>query len=253
MLHQEYVRIVPGAKTAVLFMHGIVGTPNHFHDLLPLVDLVPENWSVYNLLLPGHGAAVKDFGRSSMKEWKAYAWNVFVQLADTHDRVFLVGHSMGTLFSIQMALERSEKVEQLFLIAVPFRVRARIFGVVNMLRLVFGLLDENDPVQTATRTVCGTKTTWKVWQYIPWIPRMAELIGQMHHTAKLVGELCVPCVAYQSRRDELVSNRSGKILEKSGRVEVHNLLESTHFYYSPEDINTVREKFLAIIKTAGSC
>lgn len=58
MEHREYVRIVPGAKTAVLFMHGIVGTPNHFRDLLPLVDLVPDDWSVYNVLLPGHGGTV---------------------------------------------------------------------------------------------------------------------------------------------------------------------------------------------------
>ena len=252
MLHQEYVRIVPGAKTAVLFIHGIVGTPNHFRDLLPLVDLVPADWSVYNVLLPGHGSTVKDFGRSSMKEWKEYAWNVFRQLADTHDRVILVGHSMGTLFSIQMALECPEKVRQLFLIAVPFRVGVKLFGVVNMLRMNFGLLDCRDPVQAATRTVCGTQTTWKVWQYIPWIPRMAELIGQMNSTAKLVGDLRVPCVAYQSQRDELVSNRSRKILEKSGRVEVHNLLGSTHFYYSSEDIETVRNRFEEVIKTAGS-
>lgn len=252
MLHQEYVRIVPGAKNAVLFIHGIVGTPNHFRDLLPLVDLVPAGWSVYNVLLPGHGSTVKDFGRSSMKEWKEYAWKVFRQLCDTHERVILVGHSMGTLFSIQMALERPEKISQLFLVAVPLRVGVKLFGVVNMLRLTFGMLDQNDPVQSATRTVCGTQTTWMVWQYLPWIPRMAELIGQMHSTAKLVGNLRVPCVAYQSQRDELVSNRSRKILEKSGRVEVHHLLGSTHFYYSPEDMETVCKRFCEIIKTAGS-
>lgn len=252
MLHEEFVRIVPGSKIAVLFIHGIVGTPNHFRDLLPLVDLVPEDWSVYNVLLPGHGAAVRDFGKSSMKEWKGYAWKVFRQLCDTHERVILVGHSMGTLFSIQMALERPEKVCGLFLIAVPLRVGVKLFGVVNMLRMTFGLLNQNDPVQAATKTVCGTETTWKVWQYIPWIPRMAELIGQMHSTAKLVGDIGAPCVAYQSQRDELVSNRSRKILEKSGRVEVHNLLGSTHFYYSPEDISIVRKRFDEIIKTAGS-
>ena len=36
MIHQEYVRKVPGADTAVLFIHGIVGTPNHFTDLISL-------------------------------------------------------------------------------------------------------------------------------------------------------------------------------------------------------------------------
>jgi esterase/lipase len=252
MEHKEYVRIVPEARTAVLFMHGIVGTPVHFQALLPLVDLVPEDWSVYNLLLPGHGSTVKAFGKSSMKEWKEYAWNVFGQLAQTHERIVLVGHSMGTLFSIQLALEYPEKVSQLFLIAVPLRVGVKFFGAVNMLRMTFGVLDQNDPLQAATQTVCGTKPTWMVWKYIPWLPRLWELIGEMHSTAKVVGDLRVPCIAYQSRRDELVSKRSGKILGKCGRVEVHNLLGSTHFYYSPEDIDTVCKRFDDIIKTAGS-
>ena len=252
MEHQEYVRIVPGAKIAVLFMHGIVGTPNHFKDLLPLVDQVPQQWSVYNVLLPGHGGKVEDFGKSSMKRWKDHVWCIFHQLADTHERIFLVGHSMGTLFSIQMALAHPEKVSQLFLIAVPFRVRMRGFGILNLLRLTFGILDHADPVQAATRTVCGTEPTWMVWKYIPWLPRMWELLREMHTTAKLIDHLETSCVAYQSERDELVSNRSRRILENSGRVEVHNLLKSTHFYYSPEDIAVVQKRFHEIIKTAGS-
>ena len=70
MEHKEYVRIVPGADTAVLFIHGIVGTPNHFTDLISLVELVPEDWSVCNLLLDGHGGNADDFAATSMKKWK---------------------------------------------------------------------------------------------------------------------------------------------------------------------------------------
>ena len=32
MRHFETRRILPGAKNAVLFLHGIVGTPNHFRE-----------------------------------------------------------------------------------------------------------------------------------------------------------------------------------------------------------------------------
>ena len=252
MDHQEFIRIVPEAKTAVMFIHGIVGTPNHFRDLLPLVELVPEDWSIYNVLLPGHGNSVEDFGKSSMKAWKEHAWRVFEQLSESHERVILAGHSMGTLFSIQMALERPEKVAELFLIAVPLRIGLKAFGVLNLLRLAFDRLDEADPVQNATRRVSSVTTTWMVWKYIPWLPRMWELVQEMHRTAKVIGGLLVPCVAFQSERDELVSNRSRKILEKCDRVEVHNLLHSTHFYYAPEEIATVRQRFLEMIKTAGS-
>ena len=49
MPHQPYFRIIDGADTAILFVHGIVGTPDQFSALLPLV---PQEWSCVNLLLP---------------------------------------------------------------------------------------------------------------------------------------------------------------------------------------------------------
>ena len=46
MHNRETVRIVPGAKTVALMIHGICGTPNHFRALVPLEDAVAEDWSV---------------------------------------------------------------------------------------------------------------------------------------------------------------------------------------------------------------
>ena len=66
-MHREYKRIVRGADRAILFVHGIVGTPNHFRDLVPLV---PESISVYNILLDGHGKGVTDFSRTSLQKWR---------------------------------------------------------------------------------------------------------------------------------------------------------------------------------------
>lgn len=243
MDHQEYVRIVPGADTAVLFVHGIVGTPNHFRDLIPLVELVPADWSIYNVLLVGHGKTVKDFSKASMRKWKTQVWSIFEDLAKKHERVILVGHSMGTLFAVQLALEHPEKVPLLFLIAVPMRPGLRLSGMVRVLRMVFGLTREDVPIEVATRDVCGVETTRKLWKYLGWIPRFLELFGEIARTEKVMGGLRVPCVAYQSEKDELVRNKSRKILEGSGVAEVHNLMKSTHFYYDPEDQKTVQDDF----------
>lgn len=244
MVHQEYVKTVPGAKTAVLFVHGIVGTPNHFRDLIPLVDLVPEDWSDYNALLDGHGGSVEDFSRTSMKKWKAQVWGIFRSLIVSHEQVIIVGHSMGTLFAMQLALEFPEKVQFLFLIASPMRPGLLLFGMVNVMRLVFGRIREDHPLEVATRTVCGVKTTRKLWKYVGWVPRFLELFAEICRTEKQMGALTVPCVSYQSEKDELVRNRSRHILEKSGVVEVHNLMNSTHFYYHPEDQKIIQADFV---------
>lgn len=243
MEHREYVKLVPGAKTAVLFIHGIVGTPNHFRDLIPLVEHVPENWSVYNMLLDGHGGDVEDFSHTSMKKWKAQVWETFRLLAASHERVVIVGHSMGTLFAMQLALEYPEKIPFLFLIAVPLRPGLRLFGIVNVMRLVFGRIREDKPLEAATRQVCGVNTTRRLWKYVGWLTRFLELFAEIYHTEKMMCGLKVSCVSYQSEKDELVRNRSRLILERSGVTEVHNLMNSTHFYYHPDDQKIVQKDF----------
>ena len=66
MDHRAYIRIVEDSDTAVLMIHGIAGSPAHFRDLIPVI---PADWSVYNILLDGHGGTVSDFSRTSMKKW----------------------------------------------------------------------------------------------------------------------------------------------------------------------------------------
>ena len=67
-MHQTRRRMVPGAKGAVLFIHGIVGTPRFWDDY---AEALSPDWSVVNLLLPGHGGTVLDFGRVRKGEWLA--------------------------------------------------------------------------------------------------------------------------------------------------------------------------------------
>lgn len=248
MVHHEQIRLVPGAKNAVLFIHGIVGTPNHFVIQMPLSDLVPENWSVYNLLLDGHGGSVADFSHTSMKKWKEQVWRIFCALAETHDHVLIAAHSMGTLFAIQLAMENPDKVSQLFLLAVPMRPWMRLFGVVNCLRLVFGKVREDYPFEAAARDACGVVTTRKLWQYLGWVPRFLELFAEINRTEKGMEKLQTPCVAFQSKKDELVSNRSRRILEKYGVMEIVDLHGSGHFYYAPDDRALVRNYFKNCIK-----
>ena len=56
MPHQPCTRLLSGGETAVLFVHGILGTPDHFS---PFLSLVPPEYSVINLLLEGHGGSVR--------------------------------------------------------------------------------------------------------------------------------------------------------------------------------------------------
>ncbi|MBQ8238202.1 MAG: alpha/beta fold hydrolase [Oscillospiraceae bacterium] len=245
MKHQEIIRIVPGAKTAVLFLHGIVGTPNHFVGGVPITQWVPEDWSFHNLLLPGHGKTVEDFAASNMKQWRCAARRAFCSLAKTHERVYIVAHSMGTLFAMELAVDFPDKIPALFLLGVPLRPHVAPSAINGALRLALGMLRPGYP-ECAIEEACGTTPTEKLWKYIPWLPRFLELFAQIARTEKKLDRLTVPTVAYQSRKDELVNGLSARALRKYP-VDVRILEESTHFYYSPEDTKILRDAFETLI------
>ena len=133
MKHKEYKRIVDGADTAVLFIHGIVGTPNHFKAYWPLV---PKDYSIYSLLLDGHGKGVKEFSKTSMKIWESQVNTVVDELLKNHKRVLIAAHSMGCLFAIEQAFNKRE-VEKLFLLSPPMNVHVRFIMVKNALKMYF--------------------------------------------------------------------------------------------------------------------
>jgi len=94
----------------------------------------------------------------------------------------------------------------------------------------------------------GVTTTRKIWKYLKWIPRFLELFCEIYRTESMMDGLTVPCVAYQSQWDELVTNLTRRVLERSGVMEVHNLLHSTHFFYAPEDTESLLTDFSERIK-----
>lgn len=243
MSHIPTKRITDGADTAILFVHGIVGSPDQFRDLLPLV---PPEWSCVNLLLPGHGGHVRDFSRASMAQWRGYVSAQVEQLAATHSRVLLVGHSMGTLFCIDEAL-RQNRVASLFLLACPLYPQLTYAATRQSLQVALGIGSQT-PVLQAAQKACSVTGSRKLWQYLGWIPRFWELFQAAGLGRREVKELTTPTVAVFSGDDELVSRRSLHLLAQSACVSVHLLPNAGHFYYPPDDLAQLQALFCDFIQ-----
>ena len=95
MPHAPLRRIVSGADAAVLLIHGILGTPDHFAPLLPCI---PENWSFEALLLAGHGGSVRDFSAARMADWKQQVHQALARLRAAHRHVYLAS-DRGPVYS----------------------------------------------------------------------------------------------------------------------------------------------------------
>lgn len=244
-MHEEYIRKVPGSKMAVLMIHGIVGTPDHFKPFLPLF---PDDWSVYNILLDGHGSDVKAFGQTSMKKWKDQVFSCMEEILQNSDQVMIIGHSMGCLFAVRSAVRYPDRVAQLFLLSIPLRLRIPLSTVVATMRIAFGKVRPRDAAAMAMQADGGVALEKGFWRYIPWTPRFAELLLEMRRTEKLLPRLAVPTEAYHGMHDELVSEGSCRVLEKHTQARCIRLPDSGHFRYGGGDLSLLKCNLEKLIK-----
>ncbi len=238
--HGEYVRDVPGSALAVLFIHGIMGSPRHFDGL---AALVPQGVTVHSLLLPGHGGTMADFAQSSMRRWRDAVSRRIDALAGTHDKTFIVAHSMGTLFAVDAAARRPDKIGALLLLAVPLYLKLTPAAVINSAKVTFGRISPADDVGRAAYEACSVAPGGPARHYLGCLPRYIELLAEAKNTRALLSRLAVPTSVYQSRRDELVSRRSGKMLISRSSAEVYILRDSTHYYCGGRDRDIIADGF----------
>jgi len=221
----------------VLFLHGILGTPHHFDFLLPYV---PESWSLWSLLLPGHGGSCGDFGRSSMAEWEDAVEEALDELRCGHDRIFLVGHSMGTLLAVRAAAENPEKIAGIFALAMPLKIGFTAKAAMASLHVAFRPADKDSPFLRTSREATGVALSKNPLAYAAWIPRFLELFHLSREVRGMMTVLPVPCLALQSARDELVSPASLKYIFGAKAVV---LPDSSHYFYNTGDRETIIRKF----------
>lgn len=246
MDHKPYIREIPGSRFAILMVHGIAGTPAHFRGLYPVI---PEDWSVYNILLDGHGGTVMDFARSSMAKWKSQVEKQLEELLTKHQKVLIVAHSMGTLFAIQAAVRHPDRIPGLLLLQVPMVPHVPIRTCISSLQVAFGRIKPGSPAETMANAT-AMQMTPQLWKYLAWIPRFLELFQEISCTKQLLPELTTPTQSFPSQHDELVNLRSLKHLEGHPCITNTLLSNSGHFAYSPEDLQILQTHLTQMIKTA---
>jgi len=88
---------------AVLLIHGFGGTP---YDLKPLAEALNESgYTVSGVLLAGHGTSVKDMSGTGWRDWLDSARAEYIDMAKEHDRIYVVGFSMGGLVALNLSME----------------------------------------------------------------------------------------------------------------------------------------------------
>ncbi len=244
--HQEYIRLVPGASCAVLMVHGICCTPRHFDFLLPLI---PEEVSVCNLLLDGHGGTVTDFSRTSMRKWQTQVEGWLETLCATHSQVLLVGYSLGTLLLMNAARGRPQ-VKGLLLMNPPLCPRPMPIMVPFSLGMAFGRKHWKNPRMAAMAEDISIRLSPILPLYLGWIPRFLELLLLCRKTRPTAMHIQIPCHVFLGTRDELVSPRSRKHVSSHPAVTIHIMEGAGHSYYPEKDRRQMEDAFRSLFAHA---
>lgn len=248
MKAEQDIQYEQDANAAVLFVHGILGTPDHFK---PFLSLVPPGCTVYSILLKGHGGSVKEFSAASMAEWRQQVHDSLQTLLAAHSRVIIAAHSMGTLFAIQEAICCPSVI--LFLMNPPLKLRLRFKLLKTTWRVFRGNIKPDDEWSLAARNAYGIERDTHILRYLGWVPRYLELFREIRKTRKLMHKLSARCHAYLSLQDEMISPKSAGFFERNPNADVKILNSSGHYYYSLEDLQLLRNGFRAAVETATHC
>ncbi len=232
-------KLVTGSDTVVVFVHGILGTPEHFVDFEKLVH---ADWSFINILLKGHGGSVKDFSKTTLRDWKKQVIDEVRDLTVRFDTIYLVTHSMGCLFSLYLSYLLPNKIKGLFFLAPPLRITLKLPIIITSLKIVFEI-ETSDVSTLAAKKAYSIENEKNLLKYIWWIPNFIRLFFESIQMRKYASALKTPCQVFISKNDELVLPSSAKYFKSNTFTSIHVLEKSQHFYYEKYDYMYLLQEF----------
>lgn len=196
------------AGTAVVLVHGFTGNPKATRPLAKVLN--DTGFSVEAVRLPGHGTTPRDLGTTRWSDWRTAVTHAVDRALRDHDRVILLGHSMGATLTLDLAGHRDDLAAAVVinpLLAAPPNPLARIAPYLQYV------------VPMVTRSMAGMPTddiarpdvSEDAYARVPTKATQSLLDALQGVRAGLV-DLTVPVLLVTSRVDHTVEPINGDIV-----------------------------------------
>lgn len=229
---------LPGENgTAILMLHGFISTPLNLIDFATTFQ--ERGYSVSVPLLAGHGTDLDDFAEHKWQHWLNSAINAYNILRAKHDKVFVIGLSMGSLLTINLAKQFND-IDHIYLLSPALALPLPLPLYYFIIKLL---------------SVCGKKYFETVggdlkkinarelgYSKMPLVC-LLEMCKFIQHTRKILATTTTPASAYLAVNDHVISSKkSAKQLKKyGGPLEISWYKNSYHILTQDNDSQVILE------------
>jgi carboxylesterase len=206
----------PGNSTGILLTHGFTATSVEVRQIA--MFLQNQGFTTAGPLLPGHGKTVDAMNSVSWKDWVMAVDDLYLQLAQQCEKVFVIGESMGSLLSMEIAIRHPE-IAGAMLFAPALRVPNLAIAefIWPFKKYVFKKnVDES--------------IAWQGFNVVP-LHAASQLLKLQRHVKHNMSKMTIPTLVFQGRLDRSIDPLSAvDVLEGIGsdEKELIWLEESTH-------------------------
>lgn len=243
---ERYIKC-EGARGLVVFIHGFMGSPRHFYELMGQIG--DNGYSVLTVLLPGHGGTREEFSRCRASHWRSHIARILEQCTERYDKVFLIGHSMGGLLSLEAAAAPGSGITAVIPIFAPMRIR--LSGSMSFFSRAKIMRREPGDALRKSYEECRSIPT-RPFQSVSYIRRpLGQLFKVMHESRAMLPLVTAPVLVIHSEHDETVDIKSSDIILsgltgcKAEKLLVHS---SWHAWLSEDDRS---DMLVAILEFLG--
>ncbi len=194
-------------KAGVVLVHGYLAAPKEVRALGEF--LYDRGYVVYGVRLKGHGTAPEDLAQTNWEEWYESLNRGYVVIKSFTDNIILGGFSTGGCLALMGAGLKGEKIQSVFSINAPLKLRQ--FAA----RLVPSVVSFNSLV----RRIRGGETGWEYIENTPEnehinyrrnpLTGVRELNRAMEGMEDVLGDIAVPTLVLQGSKDPIVDPSSG--------------------------------------------
>lgn len=196
------------AGTAVVLIHGFTGNPKATRPLAEALN--QAGFSVDAIRLPGHGTTPREMGTTRWSDWRTAVTHAVDRGLRDHDRVILLGHSMGATLTLDLAGHRDDLAAAVLinpLIAPPPNPLAKVAPylqyVIPMVTRSMAGMPTDDIARPDVTEDAYAKVSTKATQ---------SLLDALEGVRAGLGNVTVPVLLVSSRVDHTVQPVNGDIL-----------------------------------------